>query len=502
MRTGLRTEIILSISLLLAAALLFAGFLLLKLTEQNLLEQQRTHSARIMRLVVASLDEPSRAIDYDLELAISRMDRLQTVLGQQTGIGGWRLLDVRLQPIASVADEMTNDFPTLSPLLLSQGELYEELSYQSNWLVGEKFSHNYLDLTMSIWSNGEAQGLLQIRFSLDGLRQRVQQAQRLMMAYVVLYGLVLAVFAVYLLNRKVVKPIRQLHSATATVAEGTLSPVTVPAGPGEIHELANSFNRMVAALADSRMETEEHIASLEGTNRALAQARDDLIRSEKLATVGHLAAGMAHEIGNPLGAIIGYLNVLISDLEGDGPRDLVERSLTEVGRIDKLVRELLDYSSPGSHRVEIFNPVALLQETVEMLRHQGLYDGIEVVDHCASDNGSLSMDRARLMQVWINLLLNARDAMNGEGLVELSSRHDDETLTVMVKDHGGGVPPEITNRIFEPFYTTKGPGKGYGLGLAVCQRIVAEQNGRIEVISGPGLGTTFSVTLPCCEEPS
>ncbi len=146
-------------------------------------------------------------------------------------------------------------------------------------------------------------------------------AQKLILGYVVVYGLILAAFGVYLLNRNVVRPVRQLHQATTTVAAGKLAPVVVPSGPGEIHELADSFNQMVTALSASRAETEEHIASLEETNQALAQARDDLVRSEKLATVGHLAAGMAHEIGNPLGAVVGYLNILQcrSHRRGSGP---------------------------------------------------------------------------------------------------------------------------------------------------------------------------------------
>ncbi|MBW2690032.1 MAG: HAMP domain-containing histidine kinase, partial [Deltaproteobacteria bacterium] len=350
--------------------------------------------------------------------------------------------------------------------------------------------------------------LLQIRFSLEGLHQRVQSSQRLILIYVVVYGLVLAVFGVYLLNRNIVRPVRQLHQATTTVAGGDLTPVNVPSGPGEIHELAASFNKMVAALTASRTETEEHIASLEETNQALARARDDLVRSEKLATVGHLAAGMAHEIGNPLGAVIGYLNILKDDLVGDS-HDLVERSLVETGRIDRLIRELLEYAAPIERRTESFCPIALLRETVDMLRHQGQFDGVKIDDQCDVETCLVNMDRDRLMQVWINLLLNAQDAMHGEGCIKLSSRYDEPMITISVLDDGDGISPDVAKRIFEPFFTTKAPGSGYGLGLAVCQRIIDESGGRIEVTSGAGMssghgtisthsrGACFTVLLPC-----
>jgi signal transduction histidine kinase len=249
------------------------------------------------------------------------------------------------------------------------------------------------------------------------------------------------------------------------------------------------------------VETEEHIASLEKTNSALEQARDDLVRSEKLATVGHLAAGMAHEIGNPLGAVVGYLNILRDDLSGES-RDLVDRSLTETARIDRLVRELLEYSAPVDRQSESFCPVTLLRETIDMLQHQGQFNGIEVNDLCTAGESQIDMDRGRLMQVWINLLLNARDAMHDRSVLEISSQQEGDTISVSIHDQGQGIEQEALKRIFEPFFTTKAPGSGYGLGLAVCQRIIDESGGTITVRSSPGKGTCFTVSLPCSREAS
>ncbi len=496
MRTGLRTEIILSISLLFAAALLFAGFLLIKLTEHNLLDQQRAHAAGIMQLVAAGVDEPSRGRGIDLEIAVASLNRLQAVLGKQADILAWRLLDKELQVLTSTAYQMNNKFSSVSPSVLEPGELYEEVVYESFRLFLDPESQSYLDLSTPLWSGNEAYGLLQVRFSLEGLHQRVRQAQGLTLFYVITYGLVLAVFGVYLLNRNVVKPVRQLHQATTAVAEGALTTVTVSSGPGEIHELAGSFNKMVAALAASRAETEEHIASLEEINQELARARDDLVRSEKLATVGHLAAGMAHEIGNPLGAVVGYLNILKEDLSEDS-LDLVERSLAETGRIDRLIRELLEYSAPVDRQADSFCPITLLRESVELLRHQGQFDDMQIDDQCAVDECLVSMDRSRLMQVWINLLLNAQDAMQGKGRIELSSRQEGQMISISIQDNGSGINAEVANRIFEPFFTTKAPGSGYGLGLAVCQRIIDENGGNIVMNSDPERGTCFTVSLPC-----
>ena len=498
MRTGLRTEIILSISLLLAAALLFAGFLLVKLTEHNLLDQQRAHAAEIVRLVAAGVDEPSRSIDFNnrRDIVLASLARLQTVLGKQPDVIAWRVLDPSLQVLTSTAYASDNEFSSVSPSALGQGELFEKIVYESQGFFPNSGSQSYLELSTPLGVGNEPDGLLQIRFSLKGLHQRVKQAQRLTLIYVIIYGLVLAAFGVYILNRNVVKPVRQLHQATTAVAGGSLATVTIPSGPGEIQELADSFNQMVAALATSRSETEQHIASLEETNQALERARDDLVRSEKLATVGHLAAGMAHEIGNPLGAVVGYLNILKDDLAGDS-RDLVDRSLAETGRIDRLIRELLDYSASAGRQEESFCPVALLRDAVDLLRHQGQFDKVEIDDQCVAEACLVRMDRGRLMQVWVNLLLNAQDAMQGEGRIELSSRFGGRRLSISIRDNGEGIDPDLAKRIFEPFFTTKAPGGGYGLGLAVCQRIIDESGGRIEVASAPDRGASFTVHLPC-----
>ncbi|MDH3998141.1 MAG: ATP-binding protein [Desulfuromonadales bacterium] len=496
MRIGLRTEIILSISLLLAAALLFAGFLLLKLTEFNLLQQQRRHADGMLRLIVAGLEE--NAVSQSVE-EFNGIEYLHDVLGQQHGIIAWRILGLDLTSVAGVSYDVEPGFVELSPTALPRGEISEELFYQSHWLIGHSEESNRLNLSTVLWGNDQELGLLQVSFSLEELRHQIDETRRLMLIYVVLYGLVLAVFGVYLLNRNVVNPVRLLRSATTDVADGTLQPVQVASGPGEIHELADSFNQMIVALDESRQETEAHITSLEASNCALAKARDELVRSEKLATVGHLAAGMAHEIGNPLGAIIGYLNVLKTDLKGHDSCDLLERSLTESARIDKLVRELLEYSAPGNSCQESLDPIMLLRESVQMLQHQGHYDDIEIEDACERNPVTVVMDSARLMQVWVNLLLNARDAMGGAGRVRLSSDQNEETVSVKIRDYGEGLSVEAAKRVFEPFYTTKDPGKGYGLGLAVCQRIVDEQGGRICVDSVAGQETTFTVTLPCKE---
>jgi signal transduction histidine kinase len=499
MKAGLRTEVVVSIALLLGAALLFSGFLQVKLTEMGLLVQQRTDLRRTMSLLGSAVGELSFTAAPDPAEA-SGLRPLLNSLSLQEDVLAWRVLDREARVIAEMSTGSLADFFTVYPALIELQEISERLHYSSVWNPFDTRTLSYLDIAVPFGPASKAAGMLQVRFSLAPLEQQVHKAQKLVLVYVLLYGSVLSVFGVYTLNRKVVRPVRHLQQATANVAAGELQAIKVPHGPGEIHDLAESFNQMVRALIESRNETEAHIASLEKANQEVLQARDDLLRSEKMASVGHLSAGMAHEIGNPLSAIVGYLNLLNQDLADPAGRDLVERSLAAANRIDLLIRELLDYAAPGSVAMEDFEPVAVLREAVEMVRHQGLLGDIRIKDLCQPLLGAVHMNRGQFTQVCINLILNARDAMPDGGTLTLSSQQDERTIGLAIVDEGIGMDGETLRKIFEPFFTTKDPGKGTGLGLSVCQRIIDQAGGRIEVRSEAGCGSSFSIYLPQFKE--
>lgn len=485
LKTGLRTEIVISTVLLLGAALLFAGFLLVKLTERELLDERRAALRRTAGLIAATAPPPERLsaslapLVSDGELVAWRLAGSDRVVLMSFALGGVAPPDV------------PSELPT------GVGTVVEQLLYSSTWNPFRARAASFLDLTVPV--EEPSGGLLQLRFSLESLVAQVHRAQRLILVYVVLYGAVLSAFGIFLLNRNVVAPVRRLRAATAGIAAGDLTPIDAAAGPGEIRDLADDFNGMIAALRASRAETAAHINSLQEANLALKQARDEIVRAEKMASVGHLAAGMAHEIGNPLAAVVGYLNLLGTDLADPAQRDLVVRSLAEAGRIDRLVRDLLDYAAPAPAVVEPFDPLAAARDAVALLVGQGALDGVRIDDRAPDFLGKVRMDRGRFVQVCVNLLLNARDAMPRGGAITLTAAADRE-FTLTLADNGAGMAPATLGRIFEPFYTTKDPGKGRGLGLAVCQRLLDEAGGGIEARSTPGEGSAFTLRLPLVRE--
>lgn len=483
---GLRAELIVNIALLVAAALLFVSFLLLHMTERALLEERLHRLQNIMEILA---QQPALHTPAPIPV-----DTLQNLLPPETGIIFMLQTDRELKPYAPATTRSGADQNELRRVQ-SGKESSVTLRYASSLFPFGRDAENVAILTVPILDNQQLVSILQARFSLADIRLRSEAAERLVLIYIALYGTVLLLFGIYLLGRTIVVPIRRLRTASARVADGDLDHPVELKGPREILDLADSFNTMQEALRASREETLETIRSLEEANQTLQQTRDELVHAERMASVGHLAAGMAHEIGNPLGAIIGYLELLKRDLPSGPPRDLVERSAAEASRIDRLVRDLLDFATPVGSGAEPLDPVEAFAEARDLLVHQGLFEPFRLCDMLPSSLPRVRIDRHRLIQVLVNFLLNARDASPPGGEIRLAGGTQGEAIWLSVADQGEGIAAELLSHLFDPFFTTKAPGKGCGLGLSVCHRIATEAGGRIEVRSGAGTGAEFILWL-------
>ncbi|MDR2725378.1 MAG: GAF domain-containing protein [Candidatus Adiutrix sp.] len=229
------------------------------------------------------------------------------------------------------------------------------------------------------------------------------------------------------------------------------------------------------------------------------QLERQLIHSEKLASIGLLAAGVAHEVGNPLSAISGYAQILEAGAESEAERrEYLGAILNQTGRIQKILRELLDYSRPSSGLAAELDLAETLPRTLNMIRAQKIFRQVEVVLDLDPDHGPhlVSLDPDHLTQITVIIALNAAQAMGGRGRFEVALGRRPGWVTVSFTDTGPGIPMDIAGRLFDPFFTTKNPGEGTGLGLSICQRLVDGCQGRIEVQSQPGRGATFIVRLP------
>jgi two-component system NtrC family sensor kinase len=247
----------------------------------------------------------------------------------------------------------------------------------------------------------------------------------------------------------------------------------------EFGELAHSFNAM----------TEQ-----------LASAQQSLIQSERLISMGKLAAGVAHEINNPLTGILSYAEDLVESAAPSDPRRKdYEVILNQTLRCRRIVRSLLDFARQDAPRLAAATPGDLIDRAVEVVARQAAFRDIVLERRVEPDLPTVEVDPVQIEQVLLNLILNAQQAMPSGGRIVLGARRGGEDrVELSVEDDGVGIPPEIRSRIFEPFFSTKG-GRTDGLGLAVCLGIVQQHGGSIEAETEPGKGTIFRVMLPLAQ---
>jgi signal transduction histidine kinase len=339
-----------------------------------------------------------------------------------------------------------------------------------------------------------------------GLANWPERAFTVVLAVVVLDLIVLSAFTAFLVNRHVLRPLRQLVESTGAVAEGDLLQ-RAPAGPSiEFDTLADSVNRMT-----------DHLLDVQG----------QLIRAEKLVSVGRLAAGIAHEVGNPLGALSTYVDVL---RRRGTDEEVVAGLRREIDRIDRIVRSLLEYARPHDEAVGRVALNEVAQNAFQLLNAQGVLQKVAAQVDLDPQTPAILGRAHAIEQVVVNLMLNAVDAAPGQPVV-LGTRYwlfDPQSRPVrrqsdssgaysrpsgrrpwrrelkvgtpgallFVADGGPGVENEDRDRIFEPFYTTKGPGRGTGLGLAIVARTVHDLGGVVWVEKAREGGAAFKLFFP------
>lgn len=335
--------------------------------------------------------------------------------------------------------------------------------------------------------------VVRVRAPYGPVRERAQAAAGRILFYLVLDGVVLVVLATLLIGRGVVRRLARVDEAIARVERLELDTPLLMEEGDEIGRMAGTVRRMVERLRDDKLRKEAYIAELEQANRALTETREGLARSEKLATVGRLAAGVAHEIGNPVAAILGYLDILRMR-KASAPGEYLERIERETRRVDRIVRDLLDFARPRDLVTGPISVEAVIAAATRLVTPQPKWHSMTLAVEIAPGLPAVLGQEHYATQVLVNLLINAAEACGGRGQVRLSARAKGDTqLEVTVEDDGPGISPEQLSRLFEPFFTTKAPGEGTGLGLAISHRLMESFGGSLGAANREGGGAVFTL---------
>ena len=351
-------------------------------------------------------------------------------------------------------------------------------------------------------------GVLDTDLSLAAADASVAEGTRRMLFYTLLAIAIISSLSAAFVWRVVKRPLKILGEGTERLAAGRLGYQLDVRSHDEVADLARSFNTMSSQLKDAREEVTEWGRTLEKRvdqkTDELNRAHEQMLRVEKMASIGRLAAIVAHEINNPLAGILTYAKLLKKQFarENDNKYDEVLASLdlieSESRRCGEIIKNLLTFSRATSMKHEPADLNVVVDRCVRLVQHQLELQNVRLHLDLARDLPLVWCDPAQIEQVILALVMNAVGAMPKGGNLTLRSRRINASpqVQVDVQDDGTGIPPELVSQMFEPFFTTKERGHGLGLGLAISRMIVERHQGQIDVKSEPGCGTLFTVTLP------
>jgi len=322
-------------------------------------------------------------------------------------------------------------------------------------------------------------GLLEEKFD------KVKRETTFFFLLIIVFSTLIAIVITSYLIQNIINPVRTLVEASNEIAQGNYQ-ISIPVeSKDELGYLCNTFNLMVDAI-------------VERDNKLKEQTQKQIAQSEKLASLGRLASGIAHEINNPLTGVLTYSSVLLEDLRDTEYREDLDVIVSETLRCRKIVQEILDFARETRLEKARVNINSVIHDALSILEKNFNFQNIKIIRKFKDTIPDVCCDVNLFKSVINNLALNAADAMPDGGMLEIATEYDEtnDCIVMTFSDNGSGITPEDLDKIFDPFFTTKETGKGTGLGLAVSYGIIQRHKGKIDVKSTPGMGTTFTITLP------
>ena len=482
MRAGLRLQILLLLGGLFLLAFVPLFLAVATYASFSLRQVRETHAQALGRAVAGHVSE-ARA--HRSPEGLLRL--LGAEIGSQ-GVAAIGVYDSDGQPVARAGEPFIVD---LLPKRVTAG--------RERVLELEK--HAALEVVVP-----GADGAVAAILRTDDSAARAAPLVRLLGLYSLLVGLLLLVAAYFALTRLIVRPLDDLARAAERVATGARRFSVPQGGARELTDLARNLHTMTEHLIREEEALRAKVDEVERATVSLKEAQDRLIRSERLASVGRLAAGLAHEVGNPIAALLGFEDLLLEGgLDIAEQQDFLQRMRKETERINRILRDLLQFARPGAHHDQANagdgDVAAAVNDTAALVAPQKEMREVELDLSIPDGLPRVALSDEQLMQLVLNLVLNAVDALDGGGRVRVVARPSASGVQLVVEDNGPGVALAVRDRLFEPFVTTKEVGKGTGLGLAVCRGLVEAIGGSIALDLGFSGGARFVVELPGSSRP-
>lgn len=526
---GLRWEIIVSLGLLMFGGVAFMGTTALKAAERAIVIQKVESLIQVTRSVKESVSLAWEKSETDADYLNAMISRMVDGMG----LSNFAIADVDGRIVAHLRPESVGSITTDPGL--------QRALKQRRMVSTEEFSGKKLFMPTGSWSfsspiyqGEEVVGAFTISFPMEDVGVTFRVHRKIILSFAIADAFVIIIFGSWLIGRVAIRPLVRISEGAAALAAGDYGSRVEVKGPREIVALSESFNTMAEEIEAAVLKQKEHLAALEKANLDLKAAQLEVMRNEKLASVGRLSAGIAHEIGNPLSAILGYASILLKEVQGDEDREYLQYIEKETERIQRIIRGLLDFSRPSEVSIEAVEVNSLIKSTMDLVVPQKIFSSVQIDLKLSDGLPPIKGDRSLLCQALVNVFVNGAQAMDGSGVLTVSSslrkldkgegvvprrraadtvdsdflsiRQDipglrpmgegDVVASISVKDSGPGIPPEQLNRIFDPFFSTKEPGEGTGLGLSITFGIIQAHHGRIWAKSEMGSGSEFIIDLP------
>lgn len=507
---SIRTQLIAGITVTTVTAIVLLGFLNIKMLEWNALLRKSKEAELAVKFIQTFVHDENEITENTIKGFIAKVV-------EKGLIKDIAILDAKGRVIFVTGEGASISKWTGRNLFLVSGLNIKMVG--GGWFGG--IGKNIIaSASLKQKDETKAAGTLMFSMPLSDIKDEVANFRKFIFFYAIFDSIIIIVLGMYLFSRGIVRPMNTLKETAERIAGGMLEQRVDIKASSEIASFASSFNVMADKL-------EEKIKTLERLNRELTTKQEQLIRTEKLATVGRLAAGVAHEIGNPLGAILGYVDILKGKgVECSEAKDILDRLEKEITRINNIIRRLLDFSRPSKGILKHIDVNKTVKDAVEMLMPQFSKKNVSFDMRLNGDIPGVYIDGGMLQQVLLNLFINAKDAMEAGGAIIVETneaanpeltmpvrvRKDDlpgadltakrkwvalrKYIKISVTDTGCGIAEADIARIFDPFYSTKEQGKGTGLGLTISLGIIQAFGGDIKVRSELKKGTTFDILLP------